>query len=135
MFVRRLVIGNSPAVRRLLHTLKMRPLRSSWYCQFGSTGHNGLMSFSPEPDTAAKSPSESPGLQKIMAVGQRYRCQNPHCRCEIEVIQPSAPSQSMPRCICGAEMKKPYQKPQFRKCTGENADGLLRNGKLRYSGR
>jgi hypothetical protein len=49
-----------------------------------------------------------------MNAGQRYRCQNPDCRCEIEVIKTSTEAESNPRCCCGAEMKKPYEKPAFK---------------------
>jgi hypothetical protein len=46
-----------------------------------------------------------------MAEGQVYRCQNRDCGCEVRVIKPSIESNSNPRCSCGAEMKKPYNKP------------------------
>jgi hypothetical protein len=39
-------------------------------------------------------------------VGQRYRCQDPDCRCEIEVIKASTVAVLNPRCCCGEEMKK-----------------------------
>jgi hypothetical protein len=50
----------------------------------------------------------------IVARGQSYRCINPDCRCEIEVIEPPAEAVFNPRCCCGAEMKKPYTKPAVR---------------------
>ncbi len=50
----------------------------------------------------------------LMIEGQVYRCQNRDCGCEIKVIKPSIESNSNPRCSCGAEMKKPYNKPVFR---------------------
>ena len=49
-----------------------------------------------------------------MAEGQVYRCQNRDCGCEVRVIKPSIESNSNPRCSCGAEMKKPYNKPVLR---------------------
>jgi hypothetical protein len=49
-----------------------------------------------------------------MRAGQRYRCQNPNCRCEIEVIEASAQAEFNPRCCCGAEMKKRYTKPVLK---------------------
>ena len=50
----------------------------------------------------------------IMRKGQRYRCQNPNCRDEIEVINNSGEEDSNPRCHCGAKVKKVYSKPVFR---------------------
>ncbi len=49
-----------------------------------------------------------------MAEVQAYRCQNRDCGCEVRVIKPSIESKSNPRCSCGAEMKKPYNKPVLR---------------------
>ena len=49
-----------------------------------------------------------------MTVGTRFRCQNPDCRCEIEVHKASKESESNPRCCCGAEMKRTYEKPALR---------------------
>jgi len=50
----------------------------------------------------------------IMTRGQIYRCQNRDCRCEIAVVNESIEASVNPRCCCGAEMKRPYQKPTFR---------------------
>jgi hypothetical protein len=50
----------------------------------------------------------------IMDVRQRYRCQNPDCRCEIEVTKTSTEAACNPRCCCGAEMKKLYKEPTFK---------------------
>ncbi|HKY63130.1 MAG TPA: hypothetical protein VJR29_06905 [bacterium] len=39
--------------------------------------------------------------------GQKYRCSNPQCGCEIEVIQGAKPGGGgnlAPRCCCGMEM-------------------------------
>ena len=49
-----------------------------------------------------------------MTAGQRYRCQNPDCGCEIEVAKTSIEADTNPRCCCGAEMKKPYKKPTYK---------------------
>ena len=45
---------------------------------------------------------------------QRYRCQNPDCRAEIEVKKDSIEGELNPRCCCGAEMKKSYSAPVFK---------------------
>lgn len=50
-----------------------------------------------------------------MRAGQHYRCQNPVCRAEIEVLKDSVEGTSNPRCCCGAEMKKPYSKPVLQR--------------------
>jgi hypothetical protein len=50
-----------------------------------------------------------------MKPGQRYVCVNPLCRSEIEVIYPSMETSANPKCACGAEMKKPYTTPVFRR--------------------
>jgi hypothetical protein len=50
----------------------------------------------------------------IMIAGQTYRCQNRECGCEIQVVKASIEAQSNPRCCCGSEMKKPYEKPSLR---------------------
>ena len=49
-----------------------------------------------------------------MTEGHVYRCQNRDCGCEVKVIKPSIESTSNPRCSCGAEMKKPYERPVAR---------------------
>jgi len=47
-----------------------------------------------------------------MTVGTRFCCQNPDCRCEVEVINGSSEAESNPKCCCcGSAMKRPYQKP------------------------
>ena len=45
---------------------------------------------------------------------QVYRCQNRTCGCEMRVTKPSLETDLNPRCCCGAEMKKPYTKPELR---------------------
>ncbi len=50
-----------------------------------------------------------------MKPGQRYVCINPLCRSEIEVIRGSEETSANPKCSCGAEMKKPYTTPIFRR--------------------
>ena len=49
-----------------------------------------------------------------MKLGQRYVCTNPLCRAEIEVTRASL-DVANPKCACGAEMKKPYSTPIFRR--------------------
>jgi len=63
-----------------------------------------------------------------MNVGQRYRCQNPDCRCEVVVIEASMEGAFNPQCCCGAKMKKPYRKPTFKKLDFKRVDsgGLLK---------
>lgn len=43
-----------------------------------------------------------------MRAGQQYHCQNPSCRCQVEVKKTSAEAQANPKCCCGAEMKTEY---------------------------
>jgi len=44
-----------------------------------------------------------------MKRNERYRCVNPKCCCEIEVVKESdATSVRNPRCTCGQDMKKMY---------------------------
>jgi hypothetical protein len=50
----------------------------------------------------------------ILRKGQIYRCQNPECRAEIEVVKDSIEAVSNPLCCCGSEMKKAYARPVFR---------------------
>jgi hypothetical protein len=49
-----------------------------------------------------------------MNMGKCYRCQNPDCRCEIEVIQASMEAVLNQRCCCGREMKKPFTEPMLK---------------------
>jgi hypothetical protein len=50
--------------------------------------------------------------EAIMAMkrNERYRCVNPKCCCEIEVVKESLDATSVrnPRCACGQDMKKMY---------------------------
>ena len=64
----------------------------------------------------------------IMRKGQRYRCQNPECRDEIEVTKSSSGEESNPRCRCGGEMKKVYSKPVFRELS--RAEAIARVGDI-----
>jgi len=43
-----------------------------------------------------------------MLTGERYRCPDRGCGCEIEVTKGTAPGKGgqVPRCCCGMEMKK-----------------------------
>ena len=50
-----------------------------------------------------------------MPEGQVYRCQNRDCGCEISVVKRATESHCNPRCLCGAEMKKPYSRPLLAK--------------------
>lgn len=45
-----------------------------------------------------------------MKRNERYRCVNPKCCCEIEVVKESLDATSVrnPRCICGQDMKRMY---------------------------
>jgi hypothetical protein len=49
-----------------------------------------------------------------MTEGQVYVCQNPDCRREVGLRRAAVEPNSNPRCLCGAEMKKPYKKPVLR---------------------
>jgi hypothetical protein len=51
-----------------------------------------------------------PGADTIMTLGPLYRCQNPRCRCEIQVISTSVEVGFNRKCFCGAEMKKTDQR-------------------------
>ena len=56
-----------------------------------------------------------------MKQGQIYRCQNPRCGCEVQVIRPAVEERTNPRCCCGAEMKKPYHKPVVKELNPKTA--------------
>jgi len=56
-----------------------------------------------------------------MQKGQQYRCQNPNCRVEIEVVKNSREEDSNLRCHCGAKMKKVYSRPVFRELSAVEA--------------
>lgn len=49
----------------------------------------------------------------IMKAGQRWRCSNPACRCEVLVQTSGELEGSNPRCVCGAPMKKEYTPPNL----------------------
>ena len=53
--------------------------------------------------------------------GQRYRCQNPNCRDEIELIKNLREDESNLRCHCGATIKKVYSRPVFREFSDAEA--------------
>ena len=61
----------------------------------------------------------------IMRTGQRFICQNRDCRAEILVMKDCTEGRSNPRCACGAEMKKPYGKPELRKLDKDAAEALF----------
>jgi hypothetical protein len=47
-----------------------------------------------------------------MARGDRWRCANADCGCEVHVrVGARAESYSNPSCACGSALKKPYVKP------------------------
>ena len=50
----------------------------------------------------------------LMRKGHRYRCQNPECGAEVEVIKESIEGEYPARCCCGAPMKRPYAKPALK---------------------
>src|SRR5579864_8171857 len=54
------------------------------------------------------------GVSVTLREGQRFRCQNRECGCEIVVNKPSIEGDSLPKCCCGAAMKKPYNPPVIR---------------------
>jgi hypothetical protein len=45
-----------------------------------------------------------------MKKNERYRCVNPKCCCEIDVVKESGDAASVrnPRCACGQDMKRMY---------------------------
>jgi hypothetical protein len=60
-----------------------------------------------------------------MCEGQIYMCVNRECSCEVQVIKASSEADANPRCCCGAEMKKPYEKPTVRR-VGVDSEILAR---------
>ena len=50
----------------------------------------------------------------IMRKGQRYRCQSPNCRDDIDVMKNSRQEDSDVLCPCGGKMKKVYSNPVVR---------------------
>ena len=50
---------------------------------------------------------------------QRFVCVDSDCRQEVDFVAPVGFGDAKPKCICGAEMKRPYVKPQFRERTWE----------------
>ena len=49
----------------------------------------------------------------IMKAGQRWRCSNLACRCEVLVQTSGEREGGNPRCVCGAPMKKEYTPPNL----------------------
>lgn len=49
-----------------------------------------------------------------LKLGESYVCQNPLCKCEIQVTRPSTATARNPICGCGSPMKKPYRSPEFQ---------------------
>jgi len=60
---------------------------------------------------------------------RRYRCQNPDCRAEIEMTNASSEASTMPKCSCGAPMKKVYSTPVFKELNGHPAFTWVRKTK------
>lgn len=46
-----------------------------------------------------------------MRSGERWRCSNSRCGCEVQVENGSVESERNPVCACGTVMKKPYTPP------------------------
>jgi hypothetical protein len=64
-----------------------------------------------------------PHLTSSIRKGQKYRCQNPDCGCEMEITKGSRLDAARnPRCGCGAEMKKAYVKPTITTRPMEDSD-------------
>ena len=49
-----------------------------------------------------------------LQTGERWRCINLACRCEVRIETESGESGSNPICSCGSSMKKNYKPPVFR---------------------
>ena len=67
----------------------------------------------------------------LMRAGQRYRCQNPACRSEIEVLKPSIEAMKNLQCCCGSEMKRAYTKPAIRSLTMDIASAFFTGQEMR----
>ena len=49
----------------------------------------------------------------LMKAGERWRCSNPECRCEVLVQSGGAIDGRNPICVCGGAMKRKYAPPQL----------------------
>jgi len=49
----------------------------------------------------------------IMKIGDRWRCTNGNCGCEVLVESAGKVEGVNPRCVCGAPMKKAYAPPRL----------------------
>jgi hypothetical protein len=67
-------------------------------------------------------PSWIPDLKRprAMAKGQLYRCSNKECRREVQVNKVPGEHRTNLKCLCGAKMKKPYNKPVLRSLDRED---------------
>jgi len=75
------------------------------------------------PATQRKSPQPDQTPRAMpLKLGERYVCQNPLCKSEIEVTRPSTDTARNPTCGCGGPMKKPYRRPQFRELPGQPSE-------------
>lgn len=54
-----------------------------------------------------------------LKLGERYVCQNPLCKCEIEITRASIDTNGTPKCACGSPLKKPYRSPAFRELAAQ----------------
>jgi hypothetical protein len=50
----------------------------------------------------------------VMKSGERWHCTNALCRCSVLVETSGEIEGGIPRCACGASMKKDYSPPVFR---------------------
>ena len=50
----------------------------------------------------------------VMKSGDRWRCINRNCQCEVLVESGGRVEGANPRCVCGAPMKKAYASPALR---------------------
>ena len=62
-----------------------------------------------------------------MRKGQRFRCQNPNCRDEIELIKDLGEEESSLRCHCGGTIKKVYSRPVLWELSGAAAVAPVRD--------
>jgi len=59
-----------------------------------------------------------------MHIGQKWHCVDPKCRAELIVTESSRlVDVDKPRCGCGAEMKREYEKPALRRAVASTCEG------------
>jgi hypothetical protein len=59
----------------------------------------------------------------ILLKAQIYRCQNQLCCAEVQVTKDTIEGDENPRCCCGAEMKKPWNRPVLRELNPDQIQG------------